>query len=547
MNEPGDRIVELIGDNAELRDAVMKALRDAPMRAEVPSVQRTVQLAADSKHDWLAYPVLAGLSIRESEGSLDVTPLSDDFKRNALAIHATAPLMPSQYPKWPERWLNEDPKLVLETLRRCALAAMGKGDTSLSMLNWLNGVDGFEDELHDFRLGLLRSIPVRLPVAQLPVLDELLLLVSKHPDTAPLKELVSQKLRAKSMTDAQRIRWMTLDAIVSDGDALRSLDDFIGTNEKRARQLAELLSTETPHSGGFADRLLGGEPCTTLRTLVSICGRNFRPHQWKSNEAVRIGPSETMSDLVEQWITNLGGQSTEEAGDALDGLVADERLSAWHSRLGFVRNRQQRLHRDASYAPMNVADVLGLLGDGPPANVADLHVLLCDRLRDLGGFIRGDNSDPWRQFWADDHESQPEKPKHEDSCRDALLTMLRNRLPEGVDAEPEGQYAAGRRADIRVAFKAFNIPVEIKKNTHPNLWTAIDKQLTVRYTTEPATGGYGIYLVLWLGADAPGYPRHPTTHARPDTPDELASRLNEFMSHEQRRTISVVVLDVTKP
>ncbi len=263
--------------------------RDAPMRAEVPSVQRTVQLAADSKHDWLAYPVLAGLSIRESEGSLDVTPLSDDFKRSALAIHATAPLMPSQYPKWPERWLNEDPELVLETLRRCALAAMGKGDTSLSMLNWLNGVDGFEDKLHDFRLGLLRSIPVRLPTAQLPVLDELLLLASKHPDTAPLKELVSQKLRAKSMTDAQRIRWMTLDAIVSDGDALRSLDNFIGTNEKRARQLAELLSTETPHSDGFADRLLGGEPCTTLRTLVGICGRNFRPHQWKSNEAVWIG------------------------------------------------------------------------------------------------------------------------------------------------------------------------------------------------------------------------------------------------------------------
>ncbi len=196
---------------------------------------------------------------------------------------------------------------------------------------------------------------------------------------------------------------------------------------------------------------------------------------------------------------------------------------------------------------MNVADVLGLLGDGRPANVADLHVLLCDRLRDLGGFIRGDNSDPWRQFWADDRESQPNQSKHEESCRDALLAVLRNQLPEGVDAQPEGQYAADRRADIRVAFKHFNIPVEIKKNTHPDLWTAIDRQLTVRYTTDPATGGYGIYLVLWLGADAPGCPRHPTTHARPDTPDELASRLNEFMSHEQRRTISVVVLDVTKP
>ncbi len=543
MNEPGDRIVELIGDNAELRDAVMKALRDAPMRAEVPSVQRTVQLAADSKHDWLAYPVLAGLSIRESEGSLDATPLSDEFKRNALAIHATAPLMPSQYPKWPERWLNEDPELVLETLRRCALAAMDKGDTSLSMLNWLKGVDGFEDELHDFRLGLLRSIPVRLPVAQLPVLDELLLLVSKHPDTVPLKELAAQKLRAKSMTDAQRVRWMTLDTIMSNGDALGSLDDFIGTNEKRARQLAELLSTEAHHSAGLTDRLCGSEPCTTLHTLIGVIGRNFRPHQWKNNEAVWIGPSETMSDLVEKWINDLAGLPAAEAGAAFDDLIADERLRSWRSRLEHARNQQRRLHRDASHTPINVADVLGLLGDGPPANVADLHVLLIDRLRDLGSHIRGDNSDPWRQFWADDHESQPEKPKHEDSCRDALLAMLRNRLPEGVDAQPEGQYAADRRADIRVASKDFNIPVEIKKNTHPDLWTAIPDQLITKYTTDPATGGYGIYLVLWFGMDEGGYPLHPTDRDRPSTPDELEIRLRESMSHEQRRTISVVVLD----
>ncbi len=196
---------------------------------------------------------------------------------------------------------------------------------------------------------------------------------------------------------------------------------------------------------------------------------------------------------------------------------------------------------------MNVADVLGLLRNGPPANVADLHVLLSDRLRDLGSHIQGDNSDPWRQFWADDRESQPSEPKHERSCRDALLAMLRSLLPEGVDAQPEGQYAADRQADIRVTFKDYNVPVEIKKNTHPDLWTAIDDQLTAKYTTDPATGGYGIYLVLWLGADAPGYPRHPTDRDRPSTPDELEHRLYESMSHEQRRTISAVVLDVTKP
>ena len=548
LDDPRDRVAELIGDNAELLDTVMNAMRDAPMREDVPSVERTAELIAESKHDWLAYPVLAGLTIRESESSLDDdTLLSDDTKRNTLAIYAAVALMPSQKPAWPERWLSADPKLVLDVLHRCSVAAVRNGDTHLAMLYWLDEVDGLDDELRDFRLRLLRSISVRLPVAQLPIVDRLLQLVSEHPDTAPLKELVAQKLRANSMTDTQRVRWMTLDAIMGGGDALRLLDDFIGTNAKSARQLAEFLPRGFHRPAKFVDRLLGDDRCATLHTLVGIIGRNFPPRERRNGEAVTIGPAETMAYLVEQWINDLGGQPTEEAGAAFDGLIADERLSAWHDQLEYARNRQGRLHLDASYAPMNVADVLGLLRNGPPANVADLHVLLSDRLRDLGSHIQGDNSDPWRQFWADDRESQPSEPKHERSCRDALLAMLRSLLPEGVDAQPEGQYAADRQADIRVTFKDYNVPVEIKKNTHPDLWTAIDDQLTAKYTTDPATGGYGIYLVLWLGADAPGYPRHPTDRDRPSTPDELEHRLYESMSHEQRRTISAVVLDVTKP
>ncbi|MDE0606130.1 MAG: hypothetical protein OXH78_03130, partial [Acidimicrobiaceae bacterium] len=205
------------------------------------------------------------------------------------------------------------------------------------------------------------------------------------------------------------------------------------------------------------------------------------------------------------------------------------------------------LHSDTSYSPMDTADVIALLHNGPPANVADLLVLLRDHLSDLGAAVRGDNSDLWRQFWADDQGSPPEQPKHEDSCRDALLAMLRIRLPEGVDAQPEGQYAADRRADIRVSSRDFNIPIEIKKNSHPDLWSAIDGQLIASYTSDPTTGGFGVYAVLWFGSGISGYPRHPTAYDRPETPDELEQRLIASLSHEQRRKIGVLVLDVTKP
>ncbi|MCQ3808700.1 MAG: hypothetical protein KTV16_15740 [Acidimicrobiia bacterium] len=572
LNYPRDRVAELIGDNAELLDAAMHALCNAPLRDDVPTAERTAELSVESKHDWLAYPVLAGLAIREAEGILDLMCFPDGLRRSAIAIYATTLLDQQQRPTWPVKMLNDDPKLVLDVLHMCSVAAIKNGKTHLWIMDWLNDIEGrddelrdfrmqspdacltalaspsIDDELRDFRLQLLRSISVRLPVAQLPIVDRLLQLVSKHPDTAPLKELAAQKLRAASMTNAQRIRWMTLDAIMSGGEALELLDDFIGSNAKRARQLAEFLSLRVfVHPAKLVDRLTGDDPSDTFRGLVGIIGRHFPPREFKSGEVYSVGASEEMSDLVGQWIMDLGGQPTAEAGAALDGLIADERLGTWHSRLEYARNRQQRLQRDTSYAPMNVVDVLALLHNGPPTNVADLHALLIDHLRDLISRIRGNNDDLWRQFWADDHEPQPKKPKRENSCRDALLAMLCNRLPEGVDAQWEGPYTAGRRADIRVAFKDKNIPVEIKRQYHPDLWTAIHDQLTAKYTTDPATGGHGIYLVLWFGSEVISCPPHPKSRDRPSTPAELERRLKESMSHEQRRTISVVVLDVTKP
>ncbi len=313
---PVERVADLIGDYSELLDNAVDALRNAPLRDDVPSVERTAELSAESKHDWLAYPMLAGLAIREAEGTLDSWCLPDDLRRSAVAIYTTTQLDRQQRPMWPVRLLNEDPSLVLDVLHRCSVTAIKNGDTYLSMLDWLDEVDGLHDELRDFRLRLLRSISVRLPVAQLPVVDRLLRLASKHPDTAALRELVAQKLAATSMTDAQRVRWMTLDATMSGGEALRFLDDFIGLDEKRARQLAEFFPRGFHRPAKFVDRLLGDDRCATLHTLVGIIGRHFPPRERRNGEAVTIGPAETMAYLVEQWINDLGGQPTEEAGAA---------------------------------------------------------------------------------------------------------------------------------------------------------------------------------------------------------------------------------------
>ena len=208
-----------------------------------------------------------------------------------------------------------------------------------------------------------------------------------------------------------------------------------------------------------------------------------------------------------------------------------------------VRDRQRVIHRDASYHHPNLEQVRQTLSNSAPANAGDLAALLVDQLDGLACRIRKSNTDDWHQYWNEDSYGRPLEPKHEDRCRDALLSRLRGHLPTGVDAQPEGQYADDNRSDIRVSYGAeFNVPVEIKKDRHPQLWSALRDQLMARYASDPATGGHGVYLVFWFGD---GKIPSPSRGRRPTGPAELRQRLEEQLTESERRRIAVRVIDVS--
>ena len=115
--------------------------------------------------------------------------------------------------------------------------------------------------------------------------------------------------------------------------------------------------------------------------------------------------------------------------------------------------------------------------------------------------------------------------------------------PEG---RYEGRYANDKRADIRVSCRDFQVPVEIKKNLHPNLWSALREQLIARYARDPATDGYGIYVVLWFGG-IDGRTPSPPSGGPPRDPGALRQRLQDTLTPEEARKISVCVIDVSAP
>ena len=217
-------------------------------------------------------------------------------------------------------------------------------------------------------------------------------------------------------------------------------------------------------------------------------------------------------------------------------------LVHWRDQLVRARDDQRVVHREAAYRHPDLEQIHRALKDQEPANAGDLAALVLDRLSTVASVLRTGNTDDWRQYWNEDSHGRPKKPKHEDSCRDALLSRLRATLPDGVDAQPEGQYAGDKRSDIRVAHGGYNVPIEIKKNKHPDLWSAIRRQLIAQYTRDVESSGYGIYLVFWFGeARMP----HPLTGTRPTTPGELQKRLEETLTADEALKIEVLVVDVS--
>jgi hypothetical protein len=158
------------------------------------------------------------------------------------------------------------------------------------------------------------------------------------------------------------------------------------------------------------------------------------------------------------------------------------------------------------------------------------------------------STNDYRQYWSYGAEGKPERPKPENDRRDMLLSDLIERLGRiGVDSFKEGYYADDKRADIRVAFggaQGINVPIEIKKDSHSNLWRAMREQLIERYTRDPGAEGFGIYLVFWFGGtDMP----LPQQGKKPRGAAELEERLRQTLTLEESRRIRVCVVDCALP
>ncbi|MCY4623055.1 MAG: hypothetical protein OXD34_14685 [bacterium] len=540
---PRYNITDFIGGDWLLVDAVMAALRGAVFRDDLPPVAETISLRSQSRMPWLTVPVLVSMDLLGDEPDT-MARISNEARCRALALYYCFPSHRQTQEgmgtrSWYDTWLDQNPELVLDVLYRCTVTALRAGSEHLSGVDDLDRVKRHHALVRATRLELLEAFPTRILSPQLWQFDQLLASALAHSDQTPVMRLAGKKLSKKSLSVAHRIRWMTVEALLSGGERTERLRIYAGANERRTRHLAEFLHNTRDHPDRRSRRFDRADS-EMVGSLIELLGRSFGPQRPDGLVTVDV----SISDLVSGLVSRLGSMADAQSLEILAGLVNDPRLARWRDHLIWAQEQQRALHRDISYSHPDIAQVQQALNGQAPANAADLAALLSDLLESIADHIRGDSANPWRQFWNQDSHGRPTNPRHEETCRDLLLESLRARLPTGVDVAPEGRYAAEKRADIRAVHAGHNVPIEIKKNSHRDLWSALRRQLIGQYTTDPATSGYGIYLVLWFRPDET---TPPPDGPRPATPEELRGMLEKELTADEARKISVIVMDVTRP
>lgn len=538
---PRERIENFLDGDASLIEAAYSGLRHVLDRADLPGISEIVDLEVKGKMHYIRSACLIGMERLFRETPVEALQLSDKVLSSLLAFRLTYSI--GDEPAWFSMLVRVRPALVADAMLAYALPMLRARKEHISGIHQLVYDETYAAVARLALPKLLEGFPLRAKANQLSfMLDSLLKGALHYFDRSEFAALIARKQALSSMDDPQRVYWLSCGLLLAPDTYEAQLFKYIGKSEVRRSCLANFLHDDYRRRA-FPDWV--AIPISVYARLIELMGPGCvnQPLDGFVTDAMR------MADMVRSYISTLGGNPDEVATRELERLLALPELSHWHSELCHALHDQRIARRKATFRHLSVAEIVGALANLQPASAADLAALVFDHLREIAKNIRNSNTNDYTQYWSYDASNKKlDKPKPENDCRDTLLSDLKTRLAKlGIDAEPEGNYADSKRADIKVLYggaNKFNIPIEIKKDTHDDLWRAIHEQLIPRYVRDPGAEGHGIYLVFWFGSKGM---KPPPDGKKVRSAAELEDRLRQTLAQEEMHRIQICVIDCELP
>jgi hypothetical protein len=349
-----------------------------------------------------------------------------------------------------------------------------------------------------------------------------------------LRALLADRL-GKKLNDERRRNWEAVALIVDFETAQARLGEAI--EPQLLWHLRARVGDRRYHDNEGSPAHLSVEQLAwIIATFRTLWPSADRPGSLTSGDSNPWDASEYLWSLIRR----LGNNVSPDAVTALLRL-RDAPTDGYTTALKIVAAEQRQKQADESYTPPTLDQIKAVLDAGPPASVADLRVMVVEELEELGRRLRGSSEDEVDLFWTDDG-----KPRSENQCRDRVVALLRGHLaPLAIYPLDEADMPQGKRADIVFYHNGLWLPVEAKRQQHPELWVAIKKQLESLYTGHWQAEGQGLFLVFWFGRRFK-LPPLPHNGAKPTTAAELQAELDSHPAAKAGR-VKVFVLDLSRP
>lgn len=536
-NTPEERVADfLVSDVPAARraiDGVVGVLR----RTDLPSAEAIHRAATNSQEFRIGHACLLAARLVHEQGPTLMAKWSDALAGTLIAFHLNM-VGNEDAPAWFVELATGRPDIAAPLMEQAfSWRVRRRPDSAITALWSLAASASWQNVARRVLPSVLDAFPVRAGSRQLALLIECLIPGAlRHLGRGALTSIARERLERRGLDAGQRITWLAVASSIA-GDGAEALLAFAGTNQRRARQLAAVLD----QIGDHGRHALAQSP-EALKGLIQTLGPLVRSPGSRHGSVMRA--RDAVSEVVNALIRQLATGTDAKTHDLLAQLRTQPALAQWSSALLVAEQAQRRAARLAAFRHPEVPDLIAALTKGVPANALDLAAVMRECLRDAEAHFRNEDTNAWTTFWRDDRST----PQHEPVCRDRLLDWLRPVLgPRGVRLEKEASAAGDKRSDVRASIRVdgewTTVPIEVKKDRHPKLWTAWRDQLQAQYMIEPAADGVGIYLVLWFGHET----RRTPEGVLPRSATELASMLRDRIPEDDRDCLSVVVMDLSAP
>lgn len=215
-------------------------------------------------------------------------------------------------------------------------------------------------------------------------------------------------------------------------------------------------------------------------------------------------PSEKAYRFLSGLIYKLEGNDEDNPVPVIDRLLQDVRYTKFYTSLKSIRFNYLRKTVIQNFQTPTAEQIVHLLDRDEIISVENLRAIVLEELQAYQNDLNGHDISTKSIFYHG--EMNITNRIDENTATQRIAERLRLRL-ENRQVIPirEGYMKDDNRCDI-VFSKLINgrrkiLPVEVKGQWHPELYSAFDSQLNRLYAIHPDAEGQGIYLVLWFGAN----------------------------------------------